>query len=116
MWRIVQHETAEDWVLATGKTYTVKYFIERAFASIGQKVEWSGKAEQEIGTNPANGKIVVRIDPKYYRPTEVELLIGDPTKAKEKLGWVAQTDVDTLCDMMVQADLEYFSRKLKPQV
>jgi GDPmannose 4,6-dehydratase len=116
MWRIVQHETAEDWVLATGKTYTVKYFIERAFASIGQKVEWSGKAEQEIGTNPANGKVVVRIDPKYYRPTEVELLIGDPTKAKEKLGWVAQTDVDTLCDMMVQADLEYFSRKLKPQV
>jgi len=116
MWRILQHPTAEDWVLATGKTYTVRYFIETAFAFIGRSLEWSGTGTQEIGTDSKSGKVLVRIDPQYYRPTEVELLIGDPTKAKEKLGWVAQTGVQDLCEMMVKADIEYFSSKLKNKV
>lgn len=120
MWRIMQHDTPEDWVLATGKTYTVKYFVEKAFACVGKKIAWSGEAENEIGTDPDTGKVVVRIDPKYYRPTEVDLLIGNPTKAKEKLGWVAATPVDELCKMMVEADLAYYTRKQnspgKPEV
>lgn len=116
MWRILQHETAEDWVLATGKTYTVRFFIECAFACVGTKINWSGSAENEIGTDAATGKVLVKIDPQYYRPTEVELLIGNPAKAKAKLGWEATTGVEELCEMMVKADLEYYTRKQKSPV
>lgn len=120
MWRIMQYDTAEDWVLATGKTYTVRYFVEQAFQCIGKNIVWTGTAENEIGTDAATGKVVVRIDAKYYRPTEVDLLIGNPAKAKTKLGWEAQTSVTDLCKMMVEADLAYFERKqnspAKPEI
>lgn len=111
MWMIMQHPTAEDWVLATGKTYTVRYFVEKAFSAIGKTLVWEGTAEQESGKDADSGKVLVRIDPKYYRPTEVDLLIGNPTKANTQLGWTAKTDVEELCKMMVDADLEYFRRK-----
>ncbi|NBV13745.1 MAG: GDP-mannose 4,6-dehydratase [Sphingobacteriia bacterium] len=111
MWMIMQHPTAEDWVLATGKTYTVRYFVEKAFSAIGKTLVWEGTAEQESGKDADSGKVLVRIDPKYYRPTEVDLLIGNPTKANTQLGWTAKTEVEELCKMMVDADLEYFRRK-----
>lgn len=87
MWLMLQQDTADDFVLATGKKISVRSFIELSFKEVGIELEWKGKAEKEKGINKANGKTLVEIDPKYYRPTEVDLLVGDATKAKEKLGW-----------------------------
>lgn len=109
MWRMLQQKEADDFVLATGKTYTVREFVERAFAEVGTTIQWRGEAEEEVGFSvDAEGKetILVRVDPRYYRPTEVELLIGDPTKAKTKLGWEATCDLTGLVKEMVAADLE----------
>lgn len=87
MWRIVQHETAEDWVLATGTTTSVRRFVELAFAEVGKALAWSGEGVDEKGHCAQSGKLLVAIDPRYFRPTEVDLLLGDPSKAKQKLGW-----------------------------
>jgi len=110
MWRILQQEEPEDFVLATGETYPVRYFIEKAFAEVGIEIEWKGKGEKEKGLNKANGDVLVEVDPRYYRPTEVDLLVGDPTKAKEKLGWKHTYTLDELISEMVQTDLELFKR------
>lgn len=110
MWRMLQQEQADDYVLATGIKITVRDFINMAFAEVGITLKWEGKAENEKGINTANGKTLVEIDPKYYRPAEVELLVGDASKAKEKLGWVPTHSVQELCREMVQADLELFKR------
>ena len=94
-------------VVATGETNTVRSFIELAFECIGTKIEWRGKGVDETGVDAADeARVLVRIDPKYFRPTEVELLIGDPTKAKEKLGWVPTTTMQQLCREMVAADIK----------
>ena len=109
MWRMLQQEEADDFVLATGKTYTVREFVERAFAEVGTTIQWRGEAEEEVGFSvDADGKEteLVKVDPRYYRPTEVELLIGDPAKAKAKLGWEATCDLTGLVKEMVAADLE----------
>jgi len=109
MWRMLQHDEADDFVLATGKTYTVREFVERAFAEVGTTIQWRGEAEEEVGFSvDAEGKetVLVQVDPRYYRPTEVELLIGDPTKVKTKLGWEATCDLTQLVKEMVSADLE----------
>jgi GDPmannose 4,6-dehydratase len=110
MWRILQHKEADDFVLATGIKITVREFINMAFAEVGITMKWEGKAEKERGINSADGKVLVEIDPKYYRPAEVDLLVGDASKAREKLGWKPTYTVQELCKEMVHADIELFKR------
>lgn len=105
MWLMLQADTPDDYVVATGETNTVRAFVEKAFSVIGRTITWEGKAENEVGKDQ-NGKIIIRIDPKYYRPTEVELLLGDPTKIKKALGWDCKIKFDQLAQEMVEADLE----------
>lgn len=105
MWRIVQQETGDDYVLATGETHSVRSFVEKAFAETGRRIEWRGVGVEEIGICAESGDVLVEIDPRYFRPTEVDLLIGDPTKAREKLGWRHSTGFDDLVREMVAADL-----------
>ncbi|MEM7634708.1 MAG: GDP-mannose 4,6-dehydratase [Pseudomonadota bacterium] len=106
MWRIVQHDEPDDFVLATGETQTVRSFVDAAFKEVGIDMEWSGEGVEETGTDKASGRLLVRVDPRYFRPTEVELLIGDPSKAKEKLGWSATTPLSELVSEMVREDLK----------
>ncbi len=108
MWRMLQADKPEDFVLATGETITVKEFVQESFKVAGINIEWKGTpgSVNEFGVNTKTGETVVKVDPSYFRPTEVELLIGDPTKAKEKLGWVAQTKFKDLCRIMTEADLQ----------
>ena len=110
MWRMLQQETADDFVLATGIKITVREFINMAFAEVGIALKWEGKSENEKGIDAKTGKILVEIDPKYYRPAEVDLLVGDATKAKNKMGWTPTYNVSELCKEMVHADLELFKR------
>ncbi len=105
MWRMLQQETPDDYVLATGVTTRVRDFVSRAFAQTGVTIAWEGEGVDEIGRDAATGTVRVEVDPRYFRPAEVDLLIGDPRKAKEKLGWVHQTGWAALCDEMVQEDL-----------
>jgi len=106
MWMMLQQDEADDYVVATGETNTVRSFIELAFETIGVTIAWKGKGVDEVGYDKEKGTELVKIDPKYFRPTEVELLIGDPTKAKEKLGWVPKISMQTLCKEMVEADIK----------
>ena len=105
MWRMLQHDEPDTFVLATNRTETVRDFVFMAFKAVDMNVEFSGKDEAEIAIDAATGKTVMRIDAQYYRPAEVELLIGDPAKATELLGWKPQTTLEQLCQMMVEADL-----------
>ncbi len=105
MWRMLQTDTPEDFVLATGKTITVREFVKMAFSYAGIELEFEGSGVNELARNKKNGQVVVKIDPAYFRPTEVDLLIGDPSKAKTKLGWQAKISVDDLCKEMVAADI-----------
>lgn len=110
MWRMLQQQEADDFVLATGIKITVREFINMSFAEVGIKLKWEGKGEAEKGIDASNGRVLVEIDPKYYRPAEVDLLVGDASKAKAKLGWTPTYTVSELCKEMVQADLELFKR------
>jgi GDPmannose 4,6-dehydratase len=112
-WLMLQQDKAEDFVIATGVQYSVRQFVEFAAAELGIQLAWTGEAENEIGTVAGItgtdakckvGDVIVKVDPRYYRPTEVETLLGDPTKAKEKLGWVPKTTLKELVSEMVQAD------------
>jgi GDPmannose 4,6-dehydratase len=105
MWRMLQADEPDTFVLATNRTETVRDFVTMAFKAAGFRIEWSGHAEQETGIDAATGKTLVRVNPKFYRPAEVELLIGSAAKAKAKLGWEPKTTLEQLCEMMVQADL-----------
>ncbi len=105
MWRMLQQETPEDFVLATGVTTPVRTFIELAFSVAGIEIEWQGEGVHEKGIDSKTGKIVVEVSTDYFRPTEVDLLIGDPRKAKEKLNWIPQTTLEELVEMMVEHDL-----------
>lgn len=105
MWRIVQQPEPDDYVLATGETHSVRAFVEMAFAHIGRDIAWSGKGVDEIGIDKKSGAVLVRVDPAYFRPTEVDLLLGDPTKAREKLGWQHATTLQDLVTEMMEADL-----------
>ena len=109
MWRMLQQDEPDDFVLATGIKISVREFISMAFLEVGINLKWQGKGENEKGVDPS-GKVIVEIDPKYYRPAEVDLLLGDASKAKNKLGWVAKCTVAELCKEMVQADLVLFKR------
>ena len=105
MWRILQADEPDTFVLATNRTETVRDFVTMAFRGANLDVEWKGKGEQETGHCARTGKLLVRVSPKFYRPAEVDLLIGDPSKAQRELGWKAETSLEQLCQMMVDADL-----------
>ena len=106
MWRILQQEKPEDFVLATGEQHSVREFTELSFKELGIQVEWQGEGENEVGMDRATGKSIVEINPKYYRPTEVDTLLGDPSKAKEKLGWKSKMPFEKLVKIMVHSDWE----------
>src|SRR3990167_4417683 len=111
MWRIVQHHEGDDWVLATGDTRSVREFVVAAFAQTGKTIEWKGKGVDEIGVDQKSGRTLVKIDPRYFRPTEVELLVGDATKARTKLGWSPKVGFDDLVKEMVASDLVEIDRE-----
>ena len=104
MWLILQQENPDDYVIATGETHSVREFTELAFKEVGIEILWKGKGSEEVGIDSSTGKILVEIDPRYYRPTEVDLLIGDPSKAKEKLGWKPKVKLEELVKIMIKAD------------
>ncbi|MGB0452421.1 MAG: GDP-mannose 4,6-dehydratase [Bacteriovoracaceae bacterium] len=108
MWRMLQADTPEDFVLATGEMTSVRDFVEMSFSHVGIEIDWKGKpgTEEEVGICRKTGNELVKVDPRYYRPAEVDLLIGDPSKAKEKLGWEPKTKVKELCKIMVESDLK----------
>jgi GDPmannose 4,6-dehydratase len=110
MWKILQHSEADDFVLATGKKISVRKFTEMAFAFAGIELTWEGKNEQEKGVDRKTGKVLVEVDPKYYRPAEVDLLVGDYSKAKKLLNWEPKVTVEELCKEMVEADIQLFKR------
>ncbi|HEV7815685.1 MAG TPA: GDP-mannose 4,6-dehydratase [Janthinobacterium sp.] len=105
MWRMLQADQPDTFVLATNRTETVRDFVTMAFKAAGTAIEWQGSADNETGHCSRTGKTLVRVSPKFYRPAEVELLIGDPAKALKQLGWAPKTTLEELCQMMVEADL-----------
>ena len=105
MWRMLQADEPDVFVLATNRTETVRDFVTLAFKAAGIELQWKGSGEQEQAIDAATGKVVMRVNPKFYRPAEVELLIGNPQKAKDVLGWEPKTTLEQLCQMMVEADL-----------
>jgi GDPmannose 4,6-dehydratase len=105
MWRIVQHPVADDYVLGTGTMHSVREFVERSFAAVGETISWRGQGVDEVGVD-SKGRTVVRIDTRYFRPTEVEQLLADPSKAKAQLGWTSTTTFEQLVSEMVAADLK----------
>ena len=106
MWKILQHDKAEDFVLATGKSFTVRKFCEIAFKQIDITLEWVGKGINELGKDTKNGKVLVEIDKRYFRPTEVDYLEGDASKAKEKLNWIPKISLESMISEMVQSDID----------
>lgn len=104
MWRMLQQDQGDDYVLATGELHSVREFVEKSFAVIGRTVVWRGEGVEEVGIDAETGTVLIRIDPRYFRPTEVELLLGDPTKARTQLGWMHTTGFDDLVREMVEAD------------
>ena len=106
MWRMLQHDTPEDFVLASGRTHAVRHFVELAFRAVGVELEWSGTGVDEVGRDAATGAERVKVDPVYFRPTEVDLLLGDATKARELLGWEPKTTFEDLVSEMVRVDLK----------
>jgi len=106
MWKIMQHDKPDDFVLATGISTSIRDFTTQAFSEVGITLEWSGSGVDEIGKNAQTGKLLVSVDPTYFRPTEVDILIGDASKAKEKLGWSPTCDLNQLISEMISSDLE----------
>ncbi len=112
MWLMLQQDEPDDYVLATGRTTSVRVFVEKAFRKVGIDIEWKGKGVDERGFDASSGKTIVEVDPRYFRPTEVDLLLGDSTKAKEKLGWVPETGLDELVTEMMREDLKVMARSV----
>ena len=111
MWRILQQVAPDDYVLGTGETHTVREFAELAFREVGIELQWMGEGANEHGISRKDGDLIVEIDPKYYRPSEVDLLVGNPAKAEKKLGWKAKTRFEDLVRIMVKADVERVRKK-----
>ena len=105
MWLMLQQEQADDYVLATGEAHSVREFLERAFARVGREIVWKGSGLEETGIDRKSGQRLIEIDPRYFRPTEVDLLLGDPSKARSKLGWRHKISFEDLVDEMVDSDL-----------
>ena len=112
MHKILQADVPDDFVLATGEARSVREFVELAFAEVGRSIEWRGKGVDETGVDGKSGKTILRIDPVYFRPTEVDLLVGDASKAREKLGWKPKTSFTQLVKEMVASDLEAARREV----
>ena len=121
MWMILQADQPEDWVIATGKTTSVRDFIRMAFAHIGVELEFKGKGVNEIGVVKSSthseyrlkeSAEIIYVDPNYFRPSEVDLLVGDPSKAKHKLGWTAETSLESLVNEMMNSDIELFKKEI----
>jgi GDPmannose 4,6-dehydratase len=114
MWLMLQHYQPEDFVIATGETHTVREFVTKAFLEAGISINWQGEGINEQGIDKSTGKVLVEVDPKYFRPTEVELLLGDPTKARTILGWnPTKTSFDQLIKIMVKSDLKYVEKETR---
>ena len=111
MWRIVQQDTPDDYVLATGETHSVREFVELAFLKVGRKIEWKGKGVDEVGIDSASGVLLVKIDSRYFRPTEVDLLLGDASKAHRVLGWKHTVAFPELVSDMLNSDLKAVARE-----
>jgi GDPmannose 4,6-dehydratase len=105
MWLILQQSKPDDYVLATGEAHSVREFVEKAFACAGRKIEWQGKGKSERGVEAGTGRVLVEVDPRYFRPTEVDYLVGDPSKARRQLGWHHRVSFDELVEQMVKQDL-----------
>jgi GDPmannose 4,6-dehydratase len=115
MWLILQQEKPDDYVLATGEAHSVREFVEKAFAYVGRSIVWRGRGVEEKGIEKSTGSVLVEVDPRYFRPTEVDSLLGDPSKARAKLGWRHKTSFDTLVVDMVKADLVAVQKKREPR-
>ena len=116
MYQILQHDEGDDFVLATGRTETVRRFVELAFAEVNREIVWAGDGLDEVGKDAATGDVLVQIDPRYFRPTEVDLLIGDPSKAKNLLGWEAKIGLEELVREMVAVSLHNAKRTSDPEM
>lgn len=113
MWLMLQQDKADDYVIATNETRTVREFVETAFACVDIKVEWKGQGVEEVGIDSATGKEIVKINPKFFRPAEVDILIGDPTKAETKLGWEREVSFKQLVERMINNDMKLVSEEIK---
>ncbi len=111
MWRMLQQDKPDDYVLATGETHTVREFVEHAFRELGITVEWKGHGKEEVGIDAKSGKIVVKIDPNYFRPTEVDILLGDASKAKKELGWEPKIKFNELVKVMIESDFKKIKKR-----
>jgi len=112
MWRILQHDRPDDFVVATGETHSVREFASLAFREVGLELEWHGKGLDEKGVEAGTGRVLVEVDPRYFRPTEVELLLGDPSKAERELGWKRRVSFEDLVRRMVRYDMELFRKDI----
>jgi GDPmannose 4,6-dehydratase len=112
MWMILQQDHPDDYVLATGESHSVREFVEKAFLRVGRKINWRGEGVDEKGYDAGSNQVLVEVDPRYFRPTEVDLLVGDPSKAREKLGWRHKVSFDALVSEMVDSDLELVRREI----
>ena len=106
MWRILQQDIPDDYVLATGQNYSVRWFLEQVFSRLGMPIIWKGEGVNEVGLDDKTGKEIIKVDPIYFRPTEVDILLGDASKAREKLGWEPTSDIHSLIDEMVDEDFK----------
>lgn len=113
MWLMLQQDEADDYVIATNETRTVREFVDTAFKHVGMDIEWSGEGVDEIGTDKATGKVVVKVNPKFFRPAEVELLIGNPEKAEKSLGWKREISFAELVERMVKNDMDLVAKEIK---
>ena len=113
MWRMLQADHPADYVVATGETHSVREFAEEVFGSLGMSLSWKGNGEQEVGIDTRTGRTLIEIDPRYFRPAEVDLLLGDAGKARRELGWEPKTTFPQLVKMMTEADLAYAERELR---
>ena len=111
MWMIVQQDEPDDYVLATGERHSVREFVEKAFACVGRSLEWQGSGKDEKGIEARSGQVLIEVDARYFRPTEVDLLVGDPSKARKRLGWRHKTSFDAMVKEMVAADLAAVRRE-----
>ena len=116
MWLMLQQDHADDYVIATNETRTVREFVEIAFAKVGIELEWSGKGIDEVGKNKSDGKTLVKVNKEFFRPAEVEILLGDPSKAEKELGWKREICFNELVERMVKNDMEIVKKKLKSAV
>ncbi len=114
MWLILQQDQPDDYVLATGESHSVREFVVQAFARVGKAIEWRGNGVEEKGVDAKTGQVLIEVDPRYFRPTEVDSLVGDPAKARQKLGWRHKTSFSELVSEMVESDLRLLETEHRP--